>query len=104
MMSKVRMAAELLIEHGKALGAAAQAASFEGALTRLWADPSSLESAVGGALKDVQQQRQALEKHAAWARQQAEALLRDVEHPGAALARRLLVTYHAARAGWRGSR
>jgi len=104
-MSKARTAAELLIESGRALGAAAQAVSFSATLSRLaTSNPPELEQQVARALRDVEQQRGALDLHASLARQQAEALLRELEHPGAVLARRLVLTCRAARAAWRASR
>lgn len=37
-------------------------------------------------------------------RARAEQLMAELEHPGAALARRLLASWHGARAAWRGTR
>jgi len=44
------------------------------------------------------------ERAMAATRARADALTSAIEHPGAVLARRLLATFYAGRAAWRGSR
>lgn len=104
-MSRLRDAAALLIESGRAIGAAAQAVAIVTVLEQILAtEPSRVEPAMQAALADARRARAKLDHDAALMRARAEDLIREIEHPGAALARRLLATYRGARAAWRGSR
>lgn len=109
MRSKVRDAAGLLIEHGRALGALDQARVFADQLTRVanhtaGIGQAELSAALGAQAKAQLEAIPVFERLAIAAKQRAEELMTEIEHPGAVLARRVLATARAARAGWRGSR
>ncbi len=110
-MSKLREAAGMLIEHGRALGALEQQRATADALTRnaerlrtsLPGMPE-MADAIERMANGYTAQIPGLERLANSARAHAEELMAQLEHPGARLARRLVATARAARAGWRGSR
>lgn len=108
-MSRLRDAAALLVEHGKAIGRAeyarramALAARDAAGAERLGhAEAAKRIKALGN---EVQADITAAEINAKQAAAAAEALMLALEHPGAHIARRLVATYHGARAAWRGTR
>lgn len=107
--SKVREAAAFFVEQGRALGALDQARVFADQLTRAanLADglgEKELSRALGEQARAQLDAIEPFEQLAISARARAEELVREVEHPGAVLARRLLATWRGARAAWRGSR
>lgn len=109
MVSKVRDAAGLLIEHGRALGALDEARLLAAQLTRSSAAAQGRgELTMAAELEAIaKSQLDAIpvyERQAIAAKQRAEELMTEIEHPGAVLARRLLAACRSARAGWRGSR
>lgn len=109
MPSKVRDAAGLLIEHGRALGALDEARLLATQLTRASAAAQdrgevTMASELEAIAKSQLEAIPTYERLALSAKQHAEELMAEIEHPGAVLARRVLATYRAARAGWRGSR
>lgn len=105
MVSKVREAAAMLIESGRAFGAAAQALSIVTMIEQILStEPARLEPALRALLDDARRARTQLDHDAALMQARAEGLMREIEHPGAVMARRLLSTWRGARAAWRGSR
>lgn len=109
MPSKVRDAAAMLIEHGRALGALDTARVLADQLTRtssaaVAADEPRYAELLRELAKSHMDAIPTYERLALSAKAHAEELMAELEHPGAVLARRLLATARAARAGWRGSR
>jgi hypothetical protein len=109
MRSKVRDAAGLLIEQGRALGALDEARLLAAQCTRTASAAREAGETKLAELMDAHAKSQleaipVYERLAVSAKQRAEELMTEIEHPGAVLARRLVATYRAARAGWRGAR
>lgn len=118
-MSRLRDAAAAFVEQGRALGivevskgiahhlgALAREAGFarEEAPQPTPEYYSRLIDKLGNIAQGYHDAAVAAEAEAQRARRGAEALMQQIEHPGARLARRLVVTARAARAAWRGSR
>jgi hypothetical protein len=108
-MSKLREAAGMLVEHGKALGRLEHARLTVEQLTRESAAAAERgkpdDAAVIIALAHATAARFGDHEHAATAAlTRARELMAELEHPGAVLARRLVATARAARAAWNGSR
>jgi hypothetical protein len=107
-VSRLRHAAALFIEAGRALGQAEQCRQTEEVLASLFrlsesSAPDEFD-ALTGSLQNFQKiyarHRATAEGHAARARTAAEASMVALEHPGARLARRLLRAARAARGAW----
>lgn len=107
-MSKLREAAAMLVEQGRALGALEQQRATAAALMRQAAVlrtslpgmpemAESLERVASGYAEQIP----GLERLAKCAQDQAQQLMSELEHPGAVLGRRLLASARAARAAWR---
>jgi len=117
-MTKLRAAAALLVEAGKALGHLEHSRATEKLLRDLLAEAESKRNGPDGAihafdehlkkllfaLRDTESARGTFERVAATHRDRAAELMAEVEAPGATLARRVLAVAWAARAAWRGSR
>jgi hypothetical protein len=106
---KLRDAAALLIEQGKALGRAEQALAVvqyaSGVAVRMrHLGNVTMAEPVEELSKHVLESIPQLERQALTAQAHAEQLMAELEHPGALLARRLVASARAARAAWRGSR
>lgn len=105
MASKLRDAAAAFVQAGRTLGHADADRGMAEELRRRAAECQDPERAILNALADeraaVADQLAGL---AALARDQATALMTELEHPGSTLARRLLAVARSARAAWRGSR
>lgn len=109
MSSKVRDAAGLLIEHGRALGALENARVLGDQLTRTAnaaaaAGEQKLSELMASHAKSQLDAIPVYERLALSAKAHAEELMAEIEHPGAVLARRLLAAWRGARTAWRGSR
>jgi hypothetical protein len=107
--SKVRDAAGMLIEHGRALGALDTARLLADQCTRTAsaareAGEEKLAELMEAHAKSQLEAIPVYERLAVSAKAHAEELMRDIEHPGAVLARRVVATLRSARAAWRGSR
>lgn len=117
-MSKLRDAAAMLVEAGKALGHLEHVRATEKVLGTLLSEAESEVNGPDGAiyafaqhrqrllieLRTVETKRRTLEGLAETQRERATALMDEIEKPGATLARRVLAVAWAARAAWRGSR
>lgn len=108
-MSKLREAAALLIEHGKAIGRLEQQRALMVAITQQSATADRDGDGPGAqrlivVAKHMGAELGELETFAAHSQALARDLLAELEHPGAVLARRLLASWHGARAAWRGTR
>jgi hypothetical protein len=109
-MSRLRTAAAMLVESGRALGhaelAKATATQLEGLvaeaeLTDRGEEFARLRTALVAAARNQRLHVVSSECLAAAARVRAEELMAELEHPGARLARRLLRAARAARGAWR---
>lgn len=105
-MSKLREAAAMLIEQGRALGHLEQARMLVEAFTRSAAEHQAKgEADVAAALARLGDHYAVrisfLEQSATTAQQMAQQIIAELEHPGAVLGRRLLASARAARAAWR---
>ena len=99
-MSRLRDAAAAWVEAGKWIGEADAYNRLAARIERMPLDCTARGFwATGPALE-----LQAAVANVKRTREQAEQLMAELEHPGAALARRLVATYRGARAAWRGSR
>lgn len=103
----------MLIEQGRALGAHEMSQQLATQLAALAEhapkepgpdDYARLIGVLSGLAASYADAASATERLANSARARAEELMAQLEHPGAVLARRLVATARAARAGWRGSR
>lgn len=111
----------MLIEHGRALGAYEQAASWKAAVQNLydaaearWSreeEPETVKShhatqqALKAQLDHLEQTLlPSLNQRAQDAMAAASRLMREVEHPGVQLARRVVRSWQAARRVWQASR
>lgn len=108
-MSRLRQAAALFVEAGRAVGHVEFWTAIEIEFTELLSAcqgtgqnvPEAVARTVN-ALLALQAERRTASNHAAEVfRLRAEAALADLEHPGARLARRFLVAARAARGAWR---
>jgi hypothetical protein len=112
-VSRLREAAALLVEQGRALGTAELARAVASALGSMAQDAHEtdrgeefdrlLENVVATA-GGYEKLAESSAAGAKVAQQLAAELMAELEHPGARLARRLVATARSARAGWRGSR
>ena len=105
-MSRLRHAAALFIEAGRALGQAEQCQRTRKHLAALLSESNGLDlyalrTSLGRMETALTGQQDSAEGHAARARTAAEASMAALEHPGARLARRLLRAARAARGAWR---
>ena len=102
-MSRLRTAAAMLVESGRALGVAEECWQTERWLMDVIAEPDVKPAAerLVELLQRVSARRAVGDGHAARARTAAEELMAELEHPGARLARRLLRAARAARGAWR---
>lgn len=117
-MSKLREAAAMLVTEGKVLGSVEQAKVMLKQLELFYqlaqrhkeqgTDPVHVMHRANELLATmITEQRAALaglERLALSAHDRAQELLAEVEHPGAALARRVVAASRAARAAWRAAR
>jgi len=111
----------MLVEAGKALGHLEQARTMDAILTQLHAQAQAdVDKGVEGmpliqafgnhrqrlltARDRIRSELPGYERLAQTGRDHAAELVAEAEHPGAALARRLVATVHGARAAWLGSR
>lgn len=109
MISKVREAAAILVEQGKAIGRLEQARQGVVVLTRESATCERAGNPAGARLLiDVANRLAAQlgehERDVVDATTVAQQVVAELEHPGAMLARRLVATWRGARAAWRGAR
>lgn len=100
-MSLLRDAAAMLVEQGAAVGGLEQARWDLRLLEKAGESVEAYQRALA-VLRDHRIPQ--LEANARGAEKRAQELMRQVEHPGAALARRVIATARAARAAWRASR
>lgn len=120
-MSKLRDAAALLVEAGKALGHLEHSRESEKRLAALIRDAALVtdkgldgmpiiqgfgehRQRLADALRHVQAEQGTFERVANAHRDRAAELMAEIEAPGATLARRFVTVALAARAAWRGSR
>lgn len=120
-MSKLRAAAALLVEAGKALGHLEHSRESEKRLEALIRDAALATDAglegmaaiqafgdhrqrLADALSHVRAEQGTFERVATAHRDRAAELMAEMEAPGATLARRFVTVALAARAAWRGSR
>lgn len=108
-MSRMREAAAMLVEQGRALGALEQLGTVATYVQQVAANMRSLGNvaqaeAMVTLAKRYLDELPGLARRASDAQVLAEHLMAELEHPGASFARRLVATWHGARAAWRGSR
>ena len=108
-MSRLREAAALLVEQGRAIGRLEQARLVLTHVARESAAAARLEQAETAArfigfARGLGDAIERLEHDAAAAQARAAALMAALEHPGAALARRLVTAWRGARVAWRAAR
>jgi hypothetical protein len=94
------------VEAGRAQGQAEQCLAVEAALTRLLADGgfADLHGAVREIAARLEAQRAVCQGVAVAAESAVERLARELEHPGARIARRVVRAARAAAEAWRGQR
>lgn len=108
MTSKLREAAAILVEQGRAIGRLEQARLTITMLTRESAGCDRQGNAPGAKLlielaNGVAKELGQHEAAASVAQRIAQEVVAELEHPGAMLARRLVATWRGARVAWRAS-